>query len=108
MRVTLATMERRLFDLCVDVLLECYPNNYELSLVYPDSPLPEADVYIWDYDDGLDIEGQLDASQPPYHIVVLDSQYLGKFKTAIQSGTMVVLKPATKGALSAWLGQAML
>jgi signal transduction histidine kinase len=107
MRVTLATAERHLFDLCVDVLVECYPQSYELSLVYPDSPLPQADVYIWDYDDGLDIENRLDSSRPPYHIVVLDAQYLGKFKAAIQSGTMVVLKPATKGALSAWLGQAI-
>jgi signal transduction histidine kinase len=107
MRVTLATAERRLFDLCMDVLVECYPNSYELSVAYPDAPLPQADVYIWDYDDSLDIEDKINSSQPPYHIVVLDSQYLGKFKTAIESGTMVVLKPATKGALSAWLGQAM-
>jgi signal transduction histidine kinase len=76
-------------------------------LAEPALPLPEAELYIWDYRPGLDLARELAAGQPQSHLLLVERKDLEAFGSGSFAGVMVVLKPVTKAALAAWLLQAV-
>jgi signal transduction histidine kinase len=107
-KIALVGENRRLYELCREILAEQRPGSGgHLIAAEPRLPLPEADLYIWDYNPGLEIAWESAAQNPRAHLVVVDRAGLSKSRQSTAAGAIVLLKPVTKAALSAWLEQAL-
>jgi signal transduction histidine kinase len=105
-RVALIGNDQRLSELCCEILKEHSPQHCLIEAGV-DGPVPQADIFIWDYQPGLEKAWEMSANQPGSHLVLVDRQDLAESKDAKQPGAILVLKPVTKAALGVWLGQAL-
>lgn len=96
--------DRRIYDLCCEILAEqCPDSRGRLVIAEPRLPLPEACLYIWDYRPGLELAWELAAADPKSHLLLVERADLVKSRDFKTAGAIVLLKPVTKAALSAWL-----
>ena len=105
--IVLITEDRRLFELCREILDEQCPRNHTLVVAEPRLPLPEASLYIWDYRPGLELAWKMAAESPKSHVVLVERTELARSRELQADGVIVALKPITKAALCAWLGHAL-
>jgi len=106
MRVVLFSEDQQLCQLCRNILSDYRITNEPLIVAAPELPLPEAEIYVWDYRAEMSLARELAARQPHRHLLLVDRKELTGAERSSLAGMMVVLKPATKATLAAWLTQA--
>jgi signal transduction histidine kinase len=102
--VALMSTDHKLYDLCNAILAERSIDSRPLLVQSePQARVPDADLYIWDYQPELENARRLAAHDPHRHILLLERSFLATANAADFLGLKVVLKPVTKVALAVWL-----
>jgi signal transduction histidine kinase len=104
-KIVLMGNDRRLYRLCREIVAE-NGSVYEVVWADPEGDIPGGDIFIWSYQPGLERAWRLSAKSGRWHLLVIDRHELAAAGAKSFVGAAVVLKPVTKAALGAWLGQA--
>jgi signal transduction histidine kinase len=106
MVVQLISEDRDLFKLCREVLAEI-PGNWAISPVKIDEASDAADLTLWDYIPGMTLP-QDGTGNPSRDLFLVYRQDLPGFRTGTGvTDTHILLKPATRATLTAFLGSAV-
>lgn len=105
LKIRLVTQDSALQQLCGEILAEFANQRWTLSIgVTAD---PEAGLCIWDYDEEIGLPPVEDSELSKY-LILLPRQNVLEFQDSRQCpAAMLVLKPVTRAALRAFLGQAI-
>ena len=106
MNVEVISEDRELLKLCREVLADISENTWCVSPVSDDSERQSADLWLWDYVPGQ-VLPEIVSSQTGRHLFLVQRQNLDEFRA--QTGatdTHVLLKPASRATLTAFLGAA--
>jgi signal transduction histidine kinase len=92
---------------CVDVSSSLF-QQAGLTLVHSNlkEPLPEADLYIWDYEPGIDVQRFILTLRNAQHLVLVDSKNLNEV-SSIQNLVCVLLKPVSAFTLKTFIDLAL-
>jgi len=105
MRIQLASRDADLNKLCRDILTGFPEEAWELSTVMVEDP--NADLSIWDYAPDLPIPPGV-AENPAKHLFLVHRKHIGEFRHAAPfAEASILLKPATRAALTAFVGHAV-
>ena len=104
-KIVLMGDDRRLYRMCREIVAE-NGSAYEVVWADAEGDAPEGEIFIWSYQPGLEPSWRLAAKRGGWHLLVVDRQELAAAGAESFLGAAVVLKPVTKAALAAWLGQA--
>lgn len=104
MNVVLISGDSDLLKMCREILDECDGLDWNLSMTSPGAIPSGSDLYIWDGATTIDRSGEID--QPfPKHLFLLDQAEVAKFQENLGTAeSAILLKPVTRGCLSAFLG----
>jgi signal transduction histidine kinase len=103
MKVLLASQDADLCRLCQEIIRELDATIWDFSIGMTE--IADADLSIWDYSQGLKIT-QRETSTPSKHIFLVDRNDLNEFRqTFPHVDAAILLKPVTRVALTAFLGQ---
>src|SRR3954469_3642052 len=69
-------------------------------------PIPSADLYLWDYKPGLDLQSSILLSKNAQHIILAHPQYLDLFDS-IQNSVCILLKPVNPFTLRTFIDLAL-
>jgi len=107
MRVCVVSREHRALELCREALSALTGRDWELRASAPEASLPEAELYVWDY------EPQGDAGELPAmgsasgHILLVQRGHLRKLRKLLGGAQpWVILKPVNAATLRSFLEQA--
>ncbi len=104
-RIVLVGDDRRLYRMCREIVAE-NGNTYEVAWAETERDAPEGEIFIWSYQPGLERSWRPESKTAHWHLLVIDRRELAAAGAECFAGAAVVLKPVTKAALGAWLGQA--
>ena len=99
-RIALIGNDQRVYELCCEILAN---RRHQLIVADPRPPFPDAEIYIWDYRQGLEIPWQKVAEDPRSHLVLVERRELAESRSAKLAAAMLALKPVTQAVLAAWL-----
>ena len=103
MRIILISRDADFSKLCRDILNEFEGLDWHFSQSSARDCPPDADLYIWDDPTQAGFPPELDRSFSK-HLFVIDRNEAGRFHQHVASaGAAVLLKPVTRGCLSAFL-----
>jgi signal transduction histidine kinase len=106
MNVGLVSEDRELLKLCREVLTDISDNAWSVSPTSGDSDGQSADLWLWDYVPGQALPETL-FSQPSRHLFLVQRQDLNDFRALTgTTDTHVLLKPAIRATLTAFLSAA--
>ena len=80
-------------------------NREKLIRSKPGEPLPQANVYVWDYAPGTPSAPQVSANDSAQHLVLVDSKHLDEIG-ALPESACILLKPVSAFTLRAFLEMA--
>jgi len=80
-------------------------NREKLIRSKPGEPVPQADVYVWDYAPGTPSAPPVSANDPAQHLVLVDSKHLDEIG-ALPESACILLKPVSAFTLRAFLEMA--
>jgi signal transduction histidine kinase len=106
MHVEVISEDRELLKLCREVLADISENTWSVSPVSGDSERQHADLWLWDYVPGQ-VLPKIASTQTGRHLFLVQRQNLDEFRA--QTGATdshVLLKPASRATLTAFLGAA--
>lgn len=89
----------------VAVLTQC--NGIVWEYTQPGKPLPEASLYIWDYEQNLEIPSDVLAREDTQHLLLTDGRHLDAVECYRASSVGIMLKPATPFTLKAFVEMAL-
>lgn len=104
MQVILISRDTDLYKLCREILNELNGLDWHLVKATPESCPPGADFYIWDSPAGIDLPSGID-QRLSKHLFLIPRSDVASFQENL--GTVeaaIMLKPATRACLSAFLG----
>jgi signal transduction histidine kinase len=106
MNVGLVSEDHELLKLCREVMADISDDAWSVSPASGDSDGQSADLWLWDYLPGQVLPKTL-SSNPARHLFLVQRQDLNDFRTLTgTSDTHVLLKPAIRPTLTAFLGAA--
>jgi signal transduction histidine kinase len=106
MKVGLVSQDRELLKLCREVMADVSSNSWTVSLSKGDPNQENADLWLWDYFPGQGLPKTL-SSQPGRHLFLVQRQDLNDFRALSGTAdTHVLLKPAVRATLTAFLSAA--
>ena len=108
MEIRLVSEDSELYKLCREILIEVPQRRCTLSALSPKEVVldGDADLYIWDFQPEFLFPEQLHGNSAK-HVFLVSRQDLPNFRVEMGStGPLILLKPATRAALSAFLGLA--
>ena len=108
MRVQLVSKNRELQNLCKEVLSDISASGWNLTSSGREDTEAAADVHIWDFEPRESrIPEELSAAETKNHFFILQRKHLLSFREVMRTADVnILLKPVTKAALSAFLGEA--
>ncbi len=86
---------------CPDSLFLDKGQHLTIFKAKPGVPVPEADLYIWDYVPGVDLQSNFMGREGAQHLVLTDPKYLDSL-AHLQSSVCVLLKPINPLTLRAF------
>lgn len=108
MRVHLVSTGRELHSLCMEVLTDISPVGWTLTTAGHEDPETAADFYVWDFEPGeRTIRRELNPAELKNYFFLLHRKHLQEFRELVRMADVnILLKPVTKAALTAFLGEA--
>lgn len=107
MELALFSEDRELSGLCGEILRELGISEARMTVAHDPERLPAADLYIWDIHPEWRFLAELPASERQKHLLLLERKHLdGETLTQRLPEVNMVLKPASRAALRAFVGQA--
>lgn len=87
---------------------ELLPQRSDVEWVHlrAEAPIPSADLYLWDYTPGLDLQSSILQSKNAQHIILAHPQYLDLFGS-IQNCVCILLKPVSLITLKTFIDLAL-
>ncbi len=105
MKIRLVSQDSALHRLCGEILGEFPKENCELTVA--PAPDPAADLCIWDYSDEVGVP-PVDSDDMSKYLILLPRKAIPAFRGAPEfAAATLVLKPATRAVLRAFLGLAI-
>jgi signal transduction histidine kinase len=105
MKVHLASRDTDLYKLCREILAGFLDQEWDLCMSGAEDP--EADLSIWDYSADLEIPQEASWASSR-HLFLVHRNDMAAFRQAVNfAEATILLKPVTKGALAAFLHQAI-
>jgi signal transduction histidine kinase len=105
MKVQLASQDADLCKLCQEIIRELDATVWDFSVGMTE--IGDADLSIWDFSQGVQIP-RGGTSTPTKHIFLVDRNDLKEFRQTVpHADAAILLKPVTRAALAAFLGQAI-
>jgi signal transduction histidine kinase len=106
MNVTVVSRDRELYRLCRDILAEVSIEKWTISVAEPEGVSCDADLYLWDIQDGVMPAGFPKNSATSLFLV--PRKDLPRFRVQTEgSDPNILLKPVTRATLAAFLGLAV-
>jgi hypothetical protein len=106
MNVQLVSRDVELFAVCREILDKIDELDSNLTNSSPSTPLPEADLYIWDSPGREDLPPIADQSFSK-HVFLLNRNEVTEFQDSLGSAeAAVLLKPVSRSCLSGFLRHA--
>jgi len=106
MNVGLISEDRELLHLCREVLADISDNTWSVAPISGTSDRKIADLLLWDYTPGQALP-EIASAHSSRHLFLVQRQDLDEFRERTSAtDTHVLLKPATRATLSAFLGAA--
>lgn len=90
---------------CPDAYPHPESNQVKLIRLRPEDPVPEADVYVWDYAPGINLRSRIAAHDAAQHLVLADTKYLDEIGRLPHSAC-ILLKPVSAFTLRAFVDMA--
>ncbi|HSU33636.1 MAG TPA: ATP-binding protein [Bryobacteraceae bacterium] len=87
------------------ILGECKDLSWVVA--HPGSPVPEASLYIWDFEKDLRIPAEILAQEDVQHLFLADPKHLDSLESDYQGAVAVILKPATPFTIKAFVEMAL-
>jgi signal transduction histidine kinase len=107
MELVLLSDDGKLSSLCEEILRELGVNDCRVVVAENPERLPAADLYIWDRHPEACFPAELASPETQKHLLLLERKYLeSQAFTRRLPEVSIVLKPVTRAALRAFLGQA--
>lgn len=107
MEVSVISRDHEFCELCREVLGEL-ANPFTLRRAEPDAVPAGADLYIWDFEPDQSFPDQFRGPAPSRHLFLVNRKDLNLFhERRAVIDPVVLLKPATRVTLSAFLGQSL-
>ena len=108
MRLSLVSQDRELYKLCQEILPGVSGGLSVLDRVESHEVQPETDFFIWDFQPGMEIGIKIIEDNLRRHIFVVHRRDMTAFREKVPfAEASVLLKPAHRAALRAFLEQAM-
>jgi signal transduction histidine kinase len=105
MKVQLISIDSDLYKVCQEVLAELGCRNCQLAGGMVEDR--DSDLCIWDYAPDMKLPGEAEWV-PVRHLFLVQRKDIGHFRQAAPyPDATIILKPVTRAALSAFLGQAL-
>lgn len=105
MKIQLISIDRDLYKVCQEVLAELGCRNCQLSGGMVEDT--DSDLCIWDYAPEMKLPPEADWV-PVRHLFLVQRKDIGHFRQATPyPDATIILKPVTRAALGAFLGQAL-
>jgi signal transduction histidine kinase len=73
----------------------------------PGSPIPQASLYIWDFEKDLQIPSEILGQEDVQHLFLADPKHLDSLESEFQGAMAIILKPATPFTIKAFVEMAM-
>lgn len=106
MRVCVISRQRKLIALCRELLDGCGNGAWRLIPCDPGQPPQEADLYVWDYECGVDLSPLAVASQYGRHLLLIHRSDLVRLGELLRRGVCwILLKPVNAATLRSFLEQ---
>src|ERR1035438_4064118 len=105
MYVKLVSEDRDLYKLCRESLAEIPGHDWEVSAVGSQEHDDGSDLWLWDYHPAMTLP-EFTTHYPSKHLFLVQRKDLAGFRRRASADAHILLKPATRATLAAFLGLA--
>jgi len=108
MKVRLVSTDHQLHELCRQTLAAFPGREWDFAASAPNSPWPEGDLLIWDFNPDMSLPHELDFKEEQKNIFLVQRKQLGAFRDRLPlAAVATLLKPVNRAALRTFLEHAM-
>jgi signal transduction histidine kinase len=106
MKVKLVSEDQDLYKLCRESLFEIPGHNWDVSAIGSQEYDDGSELWLWDYHPAMALP-EFTTHSPSKHLFLVHRKDLAGFRSRASADAHILLKPATRATLAAFLGLAV-
>jgi signal transduction histidine kinase len=106
MKVKLVSEDHDLYKLCRESLFEIPGHNWDVSAIGSQEYDDGSELWLWDYHPAMELP-EFTTHSPSKHLFLVHRKDLAGFRSRASADAHILLKPATRATLAAFLGLAV-